>query len=161
MNSPSYPRWHSTPADARNLREIEAGLFIGAEDAVQANAWHTVIDLYGNMGDPAKSWRYRNIPNALSFPFPDGQVFPPGALTHIREAYLTARDPVLIHCRAGLSQSASAGYAMIRSQFGLSHETTLARVTTPSHTHQYPLAVTLRSAREWVHRHRTDRMPMR
>ena len=63
--------------------------------------------------------------------------------------------PVLIHCHAGLSRSASMAYALMRRIWRLDHNTALRRVKIVS---QFPVPQTLASARAWVHGQRIARL---
>lgn len=150
----SFPKWASYPGGEQNLREVAPGLFVGAVDAVTAQPWHTIIDLYGTATDPFKRVRYATAHQVLSIPFPDGDAIPEGALERIDAALSRAKAPTLIHCQAGLSRSASVAYAMLRHRKHLSHDAALARVTTPGHGHQFPRPTTLASARTWVQANR-------
>lgn len=157
-----FPRWISR-SDEVNLREVGPNLYVGAELSPTAVArvpgriFTVVFDLYGDAGPP--SWRaarertYRLLPDVRRRPFLDGDVFPDGLLDEINDAVARARraGPVLIHCQAGLSRSASAAYAILRVQDGLSHDAALARVK--AHR-DFPRRATLHSARTWVHAHR-------
>lgn len=95
----------------------------------------------------------------LGWYFRDGKDFPPRMLNTIEEIVRAniKRGPVLIHCAAGLSRSASAAYAMLRILWGLSHDQ--ARVVvraSPARdpNRQWPVPQTLASARAWVHKRR-------
>jgi protein-tyrosine phosphatase len=154
MAADSYPKWASYPGDEQNLREVAPGLWVGAVDAVTAQPWHTIIDLYGTATDPFKRVRYANAQQVVSIPFADGDAIPEGALDRIHAALNQAQTPTLIHCQAGLSRSASDAYGMLRHRGKLSHDAALARVTTPGHGHQFPRPTTLASARAWVHARR-------
>jgi len=148
-----YPRWIDS-SRLTNLREVAPGVYVGGKDStryvtsVHRIPFSLVVDLYGSSGwmavHPVAEWA-----DYLGIPFSDGAAFPEGALDRIYEAVLDhmPRGPVLIHCQAGLSRSASAAYAVIRQLYKLSHDQALARVKIYE---RWPLSETLRSAREWV-----------
>ena len=147
----TFPRWISPP-DAMNLREVAPGLFVGDCSSPLKDGWHTIVDLYGQ-GPFYVRPSYDNANVVLRIPFNDGATFPRGALSAIWTAWQMAdveRGKTLIHCQAGLSRSASAAYALIRKRYGLPHEDALSRVEVPPHEGEYPMHVTLRSARAWV-----------
>lgn len=106
-------------------------------------SWALVVDFYGS--SIGRDFPYR----VYAFPFPDGHPFNPLVLDAVLPMVVQAlaRGPVLLHCKAGLSRSASAAYAVLRAHDGLSHEEALARVK--AHP-AFPMAITLNSARAWV-----------
>lgn len=153
-----WPRWIETDdntdsdEDSVLLREVAPNLFVGAEMAPLyppgQKKWELVVDWYGSSG----RWPSRTKGTAkavLSIPFLDGDVFPPGALDRVLRRVRTAkkRGPVLIHCFAGLSRSASATYALLRRLSRLPHREALRRVKV---TPEYPMPATLASARAWA-----------
>lgn len=154
----TFPKWRSRPNDQENLREISPNLFIGAAFAPRAHvSWDTIIDFYGPSGGAPRFYEYHGRQDIRAgyararkvhtLPFTDGNTFPPGVLDEVWRACREARGPVLIHCQAGLSRSASAGYAILRRGYGLSHEEARGVVHVQS---GYPTETTLLSAREWV-----------
>ncbi len=149
----SYPRWVSI-VPAENLREVAPHLYIGAVRSPRLRPegdWALVVDWYGS--SRANSDLYGNA-LVLRVPFADGDAFPPGSLDRayslVRDALMHQR-PVLFHCQAGLSRSASSAYAMMRVLYEMSHDEALRRVQIMA---EYPRPATLRSARAWVHKKR-------
>jgi len=144
----SWPKW-SQPDEEYNLREVAPNLWVGAELSPglrPAGPWQGVVDLYGS--SPKNPSLYAGIGELLHRPFYDGVSFPPGLLDEILG--LVRRNirtgPVLIHCQAGLSRSASAAYGMMRLA-GTPHAEALARVKIER---GFPRTETIRSARSWV-----------
>lgn len=146
-----FPRWVTSPCDAHNLREVGPGLFVGAARAPTRRPFDTIVDFYGSSLSPdMDSWlrdAYTRTRSVVRVPFPDGYDFPAGALDLIWAAVRGAQGPILLHCHAGLSRSASAAYAMLRRWNGLDHDTARYLVTVRT---GFPLAPTLASARRWV-----------
>ncbi len=153
-----FPRWKSRPGDNVNLREISPYLYVGSALSPGAQVqWDTIIDFYGSSSGDPRHYEYhgrRDVKagytrarKVYTLPFSDGDDFPPGVLDTVWKACCEARGPTLIHCQAGLSRSASAGYAILRRGFGLSHDDARYVVHVQS---GYPLSTTLKSAREWV-----------
>jgi protein-tyrosine phosphatase len=147
-----YPRWISKDPYLF-LRQVAPLLYVGAEGSPRARQWGLVVNFYGHGAIPRTE-------KLLSLPFIDGDSFPEGALDTAYEAVYDAlcqRKPVLLHCQAGLSRSASAAYAMLRSIYGLSHEEAHARIHTTTEmeagpkkwVYHWPRTKTLASAREW------------
>lgn len=155
MPSESTVKWFTYPGNHINLRRVGPGLFVGGEHAVYAGPgltgkpWHTVIDLYGT-SQAMRHW-YAGAKHVIPLLMRDGQPFADGTLDAMYRAYRTAEGrPVLIHCQAGLSRSASAAYAMLRRRYRLSHDAALKRVQTPGYVGKFPLEGTLNSARTWA-----------
>lgn len=148
----SYPRWVQPRPDV-NLREVGPHLFVGAlRSPYTTDRWGVIVDLYGSSAYPqSRSCGYATARRVVRLPFDDGLRFPSGALDQIAGAVSkrTADRPALIHCQAGLSRSASAAYAVLRAEEGLSHEEALKRVRVPGRE-EFPMPDTLRSARQWV-----------
>ena len=147
-----YPRWVQPRFDV-NLREVAPHLFVGAlQSPYVTDRWGVIVDLYGSSAYPrSMSCGYATARRVLRLPFDDGRRFPSGHLDQIASAVRnrTADAPALIHCQAGLSRSASAAYAIMRAEEGLSHSEALRRVQVPDRE-EFPMADTLRSARQWV-----------
>jgi len=150
---PRWPRWIERD-EAINLREVAPNLFVGAEYATlhppEGTKWELVVDWYGSSTQYPS--RVRNTSKKLlSLPFLDGDAFPPKALDTLLRRVQAARQrgPVLVHCQAGLSRSASSAYALLRRLSRLPHDEALRRVKVMP---GYPRTETLRSARGWAER---------
>lgn len=143
---PTYPRWIKKEPRYR-LRMVAPNLYVGAVDAPLSTKWVGVVDLFG-------STRTTDVPQAqlLSLPFSDGDAFPRGALDRIERFlhYHRHYGPVLIHCAAGLSRSASAAIAMLMLQDGLPVEEAARRVREGTGHTQFPLATTIESSLQWA-----------
>lgn len=159
----TYPQWVSDPDDYDNCREIAPGLFVGSSYSPRLPiAWHVVIDLCGSSRSgsyersrPDIRAGYRRARQVIILPFEDGDPVPVETLDTAWKAYKAANGPVLVHCAAGYSRSASVGYALLRRRFkSLTHADAhaIVRVKDP-----YPLQPTLQSARAWVHARRGSR----
>lgn len=148
--SSKWPRWVNRD-ESENLREVAPNVYVGAEYATltpPGGKWELVVDFYGS--DLRWPSRTRDTAKkAIAIPFLDGDSFPPGALTKTLRAVRSARQrgPVLIHCQAGLSRSASAAYAFLRRVSRLPHAEALRRVKVCA---GFPRVETLASARSWV-----------
>lgn len=150
----SYPRWINKASNT-NLREVGPGLYVGALDSPLQSAntcppWAAVINL-ANANRHLGDWdgHYSRVPVVLHWTFSDGLGMPHGLLEAV-EAIVRGnikKGPVLIHCHAGLSRSASAAYAMLRVIWGLDHLGAYNHVYAQS---PYPMPETLASARKWV-----------
>jgi len=115
--------------------------------------WGLVVDACGSSLDPSWEHKYLLAREVVAMPFSDGDPIPAGALDVVAplvERTLAINEPVLVHCAAGLSRSASIGYALLRRMHGLGHEDALARVYAGDPN--YPLLPTLNSARAWARR---------
>lgn len=150
-----WPRWED-PTLGTNLREVAEGLFVGGRDAADARGWSAIVSL----GDVPPVLRSRDIDTKLlRWHFEDGAPFPEGCLTAI-EAFCRDRSsgPILVHCAQGLSRSASAAYALLRTHYGLKPTEALARVTVEP---PWPVRTTLESAEEWAKRWNRRMRPVR
>lgn len=150
-----FPRWIDR-SHAANLREVGPNLFVGAEwspgQPPKGKRWAAVVDLYGSsLEEPGREAIYHRADCLLHWPFLDGDYFPTGALDAVTRIVKLGRTrgPVLIHCQAGLSRSASAAYAMLRTQDKLGHADALARIKVPRES-EFPRKETLASAQTWV-----------
>ena len=151
MTEKKWPRWIERD-ESINLREVAPNLYVGAEYATkhppEGKKWELVIDWYGSSQQYPSRVR-DTAKKLLSIPFLDGDVFPAGALDRMAKRVQAARErgPVLIHCQAGLSRSASAAYALLRRISRLPHEEARRRVRViPG----FPRVNTLASARKWA-----------
>ena len=144
-----YPIWADRDPNTL-LREIAPNLYIGAFASVHSMPWVMVIDLCGTSAGALSSGAYLTIPILLRARFEDGEPVPHAILDAARALLPDARKagPVLIHCRAGLSRSASVGYAMLRILEEMRHDRALERVKV---TRGYPIERTLHSARAWAY----------
>lgn len=151
MTEKKWPRWIERDEDI-NLREVAPNLYVGAEYATkhppEGKKWELVVDWYGSSQQYPS--RVRDTANKLlAIPFLDGDVFPAGALDRMAKRVQAARKrgPVLIHCQAGLSRSASAVYSLLRRCSRLPHAEALRRVKVIA---GFPRTTTLASARKWA-----------
>jgi len=146
------PRWIDDDETVM-LRLVAPGLYLGAEGARKKMKWSLVIDLYG-------ASRVRvDTKYLLRWPMLDGDPVSPAlldaAVLLVREAR-GRRGPVLVHCQAGLSRSASVVYGLLRRLDGLAHHDALHRVLvdTPGwgKLQGFPVPQTLASVRTWASR---------
>lgn len=148
MARSKFPRWVSHDPNTF-LREVAPNLFVGAQLAPTTQAWAGIVDLCGSSSSPLMSMHYASCPVFLRWVFDDGDEIPEGLLDAVVPLVAEVRrtGPVLIHCRAGLSRSASVAYAVIRILHELNHRRALDRVfAAPG----WPVPNTLVSARAWV-----------
>ena len=154
MTPTKWPRWIKKE-EAINLREVAPNLFVGAEyatlhppEGTRGGRWELVVDWYGS-STQYPSRVMKTAKKVVSLPFLDGDAFPPKALDTLLRRVQAARrrGPVLVHCQAGLSRSASSAYALLRRMSRLPHEEAIRRVKViPG----FPRKETLRSARAWA-----------
>jgi protein-tyrosine phosphatase len=147
------PRWIDDD-EIVMLRLVSPGLYLGAEGARRKMRWSLVIDLYGASRIPVDT-KY-----LLRWPMLDGDPVSPAlldaAVLLVREARGGRKGPVLVHCQAGLSRSASVVYGLLRRLDGLGHHDALRRVLvdTPGRgkIQGFPVPQTLASVKTWVSR---------
>ena len=146
--SKKFPLWVNQDPNYF-LREVGPGVFVGAQLAPSSMAWSGIIDLCGGSSSPLMSPHYADCPVFLRWVFSDGDEIPEGLLDSAVPLVAEARrsGPVLIHCRAGLSRSASVAYAVLRVLHDLNHKRAMERV---SSVPGWPISTTLLSARSWV-----------
>lgn len=151
-------RWLSR-ATLVNLREVAPRLYVGGEGSpvyCRSERIDTVVELAGmSFDDRTNEMRlrvYDRLARHLRWPFDDGQKFPAGCLAAVCGLATggLVRGKVLIHCAAGISRAGSAGYAVLRVVFGLSHAEAARRALDPTIP---PSSRTFRSAVDWVKVH--------
>lgn len=142
-----YPDW----IDRRPsflLREVASNIYVGGAGAASSLPWFAIIDLCGaSVGLSAPVYNRASI--LLRWHFDDGTQVPDGLLESVIPLVDEARrmGPVLIHCRAGLSRSASVAYAALRMLVDLPHGEAMRRIyVSPG----WPMSSTIESARSWV-----------
>ena len=146
-----WPRWISRAYEVQ-LREVHPGLYVGGRQAF------TRAIEEGILFDEVISFTARVCPEELSqqplqIVFHDGQPFPDGSLDLVQactEEALYLGRPVLLHCQAGLSRSASAAYALLRVR-GLSADDAALRVH--AGYAKLPVPETIASAEAWALTH--------
>jgi hypothetical protein len=147
----TYPRWIEEDAD-HNLRAVAPGLYVGAELSPGLRPegdWAAVIDFYGSSDLDHRWYLYEGSTQVERMAFIDGEGFPPDVLPRVVRIVHEAlpKGPVLLHCQAGLSRSASAAYAALRVLGGKGHQEALGRVKIMP---GFPRTETLASARRWA-----------
>lgn len=163
----TYPIWLAGDPSARTvlaspvfLRDVGRGVLVGSAGAERLTE-HVpedtpVVQLYeglprlGNLYDPETGLAVGN--RALRRPMYDGDRFPPSILDEIAR-WCEGRPLVLVQCQAGLSRSASVGYALLRAR-GVDHAEALRRVSLRVEHHDrdevWPRRETIASAVEWA-----------
>ena len=164
MRRSRYPRWVTPQTKTldrlhpQNLREVGPNLYVGAEMSPpvtpDTGRWALIVDLCGSaVDDHAVQMNYLPFADrVVSAPFLDAEPIPEGHLDEVLPRIVAARGrgPVLVHCAAGLSRSASVAYVVLRSEDHLTHDEALRRVAVPGIYPHYPHPTVLRSARAWL-----------
>lgn len=150
-----YPRWISYPLDVGNLREVGKNLYVGDSRSVWMKRWRLVVSMRPPTDRPAKTWASKEEPRwkHLKYYMEDGEPVPVNWLPQILDEVRAARTagPVLIHCLAGVSRSASIAYGVLRCLDGLDHNTALHRVKVPGDYYEkFPVRKTLNSVHAWA-----------
>lgn len=144
-----YPRWVTRVFEV-NTREVAPNLYVGGRQAPRVfsrGGLGAVVSLYHPVDDPAGV--LEGLPS-LYWPFRDGTSVPPGLLDAVLPfVQAHAALPILVHCQAGMSRSASVAYAILRA---LGMDEVEARRRTWARE-GFPLAATLASADTWARRH--------
>lgn len=145
----SFPAWISDVPpgfdamdDCFNCREVGDGLFVGAFGSPILKPWPQILALSRSGLVHARSYP---VP-PVSMPFEDGEAVPVEVLTKAWEMW--GKGPLLIHCAAGLSRSASVAYALL-VRGGVPSEEALRRIKVEGNE-QYPMRKTLASAHAWA-----------
>lgn len=137
------------------LREVGPGLFVGGRlspGLFYLNQLCAIIDLFGSSRSPpteAAERVYDNCPVVLDRQMMDGNAIPEATLETAYRLY-DGRFPLLVHCQAGLSRSASVAYALLRTRGLLSPARARSRVD--AGFPDFPRRETLRSAESWAKR---------
>lgn len=160
----TYPRWLSGDPRDRSavlrhaLRDLGEGIFVGSagtHDHPEVAA-APVVQLYEGL--PRLGARFDAATGlavgerALRRPFYDGDIVPADLLDEV--VRWTRGEPlVLVQCQAGMSRSASVGYALLRAR-GVGHAEALRRVEVRVEHHDraevFPRRVTLDSCVVWA-----------
>lgn len=152
-----WPRW-TTVVDGRSsegvgvifTREVAEDLYVGAFAApgfppLPEKKWSAIVDLCGS----SKEYLHEYPVKPMSLPFEDGSAVPASTLERVLALRLRTEGPLLIHCAAGLSRSASVAYGLLRIHYRLEHLEALRRVQVCDES-VYPMPETLASVVEWV-----------
>lgn len=156
----TYPRWLSGGPSvailAPNLRDIGEGVLVGSLGAERLTAhvpeWAPVVQLYEGL--PRLGARFDATTGlavgerALRRPFYDGDLVPAELLDEVVR-WCAGEAVVLVQCQAGLSRSASVGYALLRAR-GVGHAEALRRVEHHDRAEVFPRRVTLESCVVWA-----------
>ena len=155
-----WPRWVTEPMSLSNLREVGPNLFVGGMHAPATSPgpgrghWSLILDLIGQHA--AHPEKYAGCPHVMSVSLLDGEPIPMRLLDMFTARAATRREagtPVLVHCAAGLSRSASVAVGALVAQDRLSWPEARARVAVVG-GEDYPMPRTLISVRKWLERRR-------
>jgi hypothetical protein len=148
-----YPRWLHGGEDI-NLRAVGPLLLVGATRSpgvVPVEYLGGIVDLYGDSPD-SKGVGDLGVPR-LACTMLDGNAIPAKYMDAALVLWRQCREqgkPLLVHCQAGLSRSASMAYGLLRVEERLTHPEALRRVQTPKYAREFPRPATLASARTWA-----------
>lgn len=151
--SAQYPRWIHSGEDI-NLRAVGPLLLVGATRSpgvVPVEHLGGIVDLYGDSPE-SNAAGAQGVPR-LACTMLDGNAIPAKYMDAALELWRQCRNegkPMLIHCQAGLSRSASMAYGLLRVEERLTHPEAMRRVQTPKYAREFPRPATLASARTWA-----------
>lgn len=165
----SYPLWLAGDPNARTvlaspvfLRDMGEGVLVGSAGAERLTDLVAedvpVVQLYeglpslGPLYDQATGLAVGN--RALRRPMFDGDTVPAAILDEI-VAWCAGWPRVLVQCQAGLSRSASVGYALLRAR-GMCHAEAIRRASLridhAGHVEVWPRRLTIESCVAWATR---------
>jgi len=129
-----YPPGSSwNPGETVPLNDAESGIAPGWDTILCLNWSESDLGLREALGGPPPSLRagYGAARDWWCSSFLDGNAVPARVLDDALSLWAHREGPMLIHCRWGLSRSASVAAALLRLKFGLSRDEALERVRLP------------------------------